>query len=53
MTRSWVAFAVGLLLTASPLRRLWAQPELGPWALFVVSGGLLLMAGWVASGRRP
>jgi len=53
MTRSWVAFAVGLLLTASPLRRVWAQPEHGPWALFVVSFGLLLLAIWVAKGRSP
>lgn len=51
MTRSWVAFAVGLLLTASPLRRVWAQPEFGPWALYVVSGGLVLLGLWVARGR--
>jgi hypothetical protein len=51
MTRSWVAFAVGLLVTASPLRRAWAQVELGPWALFVVSGGLLVLAVWVARER--
>lgn len=53
MTRSWVAFAVGLLVTASPLRRAWAQPELGPWLLFWVSVGLILLAVWVAREERP
>jgi hypothetical protein len=53
MTRSWVAFAAGLLLTATPLRRVWAQPELGPWALFAVAFGLVILGVWVAKGRGP
>lgn len=52
MTRSWLGFALGLLVLVSPLRRLWAQPQYGPWSLFVVSFGLLLLAAWVARARE-
>lgn len=52
MTRSWLGFALALLVLVSPLRRLWAQPQYGPWSLFVVSALLLAVAGWVARARE-
>jgi hypothetical protein len=52
VTRSWVGFALGLLVLASPLRQAWAQPQYGPWSLFVVAAGLVLVAAWVSRGRE-
>jgi hypothetical protein len=52
MTRSWLAFAAGLLVLATPLRRLWAQVPYGPWGLFVVSAALVVVAVWVSRGRE-
>ena len=47
---SIAAVGLGVLVLASPLRRVWAQPSLGPiapfvaWILVVIVGGLLLRA---------
>jgi hypothetical protein len=44
MTRSWLSFVAGLLVLVSPLRQAWAQPQYGPWSLFVVTAALLVLA---------
>jgi len=45
--RSWLATAFALLLTASPLRILWAHPSRGWLAPFVVWGAMAALAAWV------
>ncbi len=52
---SVAAVSLGVLAFASPLRRLWAQPSLGPaapfvvWIVVVVAAALLFRA----AGRTP
>jgi len=47
---SAAALGLGVIVLASPLRELWAQPSLGPaapflvWIAVVVAGALLLRA---------
>ncbi len=52
MTRSWLGFGLALLLLVSPLRRLWAEVDYGPWSLFVVFALLVGVAGWVSRGQE-
>jgi hypothetical protein len=52
VTRSFTGFGLGLLVLVSPLRRLWAQADAGPWGLFLVASGLLVVAFWVSRSEE-
>lgn len=52
MTRSWLTFALGLVLLLSPLRAVWARPGAAASTIFVVWAGLVLLGWSLARGRR-
>jgi hypothetical protein len=45
--RSLLAITFALLLTASPLRIMWAHPSRGWLAPFVVWGAMVVLGAWV------
>jgi hypothetical protein len=51
LSRSWLAFGVGLLVLASPLRRAWASGD-EPWVAFGIGAGLVLLGVWVSRARE-
>lgn len=52
MTRSWLAFGLGVLLLLSPLRLLWARPGAEVSSVFVVWAVLVFAGVLVGRGRR-
>jgi hypothetical protein len=48
VTRPWLAFGLGLLLLATPLREVWLLPALGLWGPLLACGALLALARWAA-----
>jgi len=51
MSRSLLAFAVGALLLASPLRAVWASLG-GAWMPYAVWVGLIGLAAWSSRKER-
>lgn len=51
MTRSWLAFGVGVVVLLSPLRLVWARTGAPAWSIFVV-WGLLVAVGWATTRGR-
>ncbi|MFZ5440823.1 MAG: hypothetical protein ACOZQL_12505 [Myxococcota bacterium] len=52
MTRSWLTFALGLVLLISPLRALWAHPGASAFTIFAVWAGLVVLGWGLSRGRR-
>lgn len=52
MTRSWLAFGMGVLLLLSPLRLLWARPGAEVSSVFAVWVFLVVAGVLVSRGRR-
>jgi len=52
MTRGWVAFALGLVVVATPLNALWVHPRLGLWGPGLSWAVLLALAAWAVRGPR-
>ena len=46
MTRSWLLFAVALVLLITPLRLIWSRPGAPVWAIFGIWSLLVLLGAW-------
>jgi hypothetical protein len=51
MSRSWLAFGVGLLVLASPLHAVWSSGRDSLAPAFVVAAGLVGLGVWVSRAR--
>jgi hypothetical protein len=43
---AWLGFAAAVLVLASPLKAVWTQASLGPFAPFALWLALIALAGW-------